>query len=79
MKTDIIIYNGMIHTIKSEDDIYKWMAIKDGKIIALGNEENYNHLIGDTTELIDLDKRTVIPGMYDCHVHLVQTGLIPKG
>ena len=79
MKADIIIYNGRIHTMKTEDDIYKWMAIQDGKIIELGNDESYDSLIGNTTELINLNKRTIIPGMYDCHVHLVQSGLNSEG
>jgi hypothetical protein len=49
-----------------------WAAVKDGKIAALGDDDNYPQ---DADELIDLKGSTVLPGLVDCHNHVPIAGL----
>jgi len=71
---DKIFINAVIYTLNSESKTANSMAIKDGKIIYIGNEEgSYDHS-GDNTEIIDLKGNTVIPGLTDAHMHIEGTG-----
>ncbi len=51
------------------------MAIKDGKFLAVGSDEDVQAQRGDATQVIDLGGRTVIPGLNDSHLHLIRGGL----
>ena len=72
---DLILYNARIYSLESTR--YDWMAIENGVIKALGYGNDYVEL--ETCECIDLKGKTVLPGFYDTHVHLIQTGLNYKG
>jgi predicted amidohydrolase YtcJ len=69
----IIFYNSKIYTM--ENEIFNWIAIKDGKIYKTGYENEYVSLLKRSKMSIDLHNKIIIPGFYDCHVHLVQTGI----
>ncbi len=71
---DLILYNGNIIAFENEK-IFHWIGIKDRIITHLGINKDYKELVGYNTEVIDLKGKTVLPGFYDSHVHLVQTGL----
>lgn len=71
---DLILYNGNIITFLGGQPFH-WIAIKNRIITQMGFKEDYLHIADNNTELIDLKEKTVIPGFYDSHVHLVQTGL----
>lgn len=75
MKVDLLLYNGTILTIDDNNTVVNWIAAKDGKIIDLGCGSGYNQYINTTSEALDLMGKTVLPGFYDSHVNLVQTGL----
>lgn len=51
-----------------------YIAIKDGKILAIGAGEPKDELVGDQTEIIDYTGKTATPGLIDCHTHLVYGG-----
>jgi len=51
---------------------YRWLAISDGKIAALGNRDDYPK---EVHKVIDLKNRTVLPGFIDSHTHGSLTGL----
>lgn len=71
---DKIFINAVIYTMNSQNEIANSIAVKDGKIIYIGDEiESYNHL-GNKTEIIDLKENTVIPGLIDAHMHIEWTG-----
>lgn len=74
MYADIIIKNSKCMTMK-EKQVFEWLAIKDGKIIELGNGEEYHSLLGDCSIVLDAKGNTVLPGLIDSHFHLVQTAL----
>lgn len=75
MKADLIVYNGKIHTFNTETPEVSAVAIKDGKIIAVGNDGLADQFADESTELIDLKKKRVVPGINDSHIHLIRGGL----
>ena len=52
------------------------VAIKDNKILYVGDESNLASLIDDDTTIIDVNGATVIPGLVDSHVHIAELGEI---
>ena len=75
MEADLILYNGRLHTVDREKPQATAVAIKDGKFIAVGSDAEAMAVRGDATQVVDLQKRTVIPGLNDSHLHLIRGGL----
>lgn len=73
MVADLLIYNGACITF-NEDDI-NWIAIKDDKIIKIGNKDSYETELTGYETSIDANGGSVLPGFYDSNVHLMQTAL----
>ncbi|MEN8148561.1 MAG: amidohydrolase [Planctomycetota bacterium] len=55
-----------------------WVAIRDGRIAAIGHRHDLLGIIGSRTEVIDLGDARVHPGLKDWHAHLVPTGLFRR-
>lgn len=72
---DTIFYNGKIVTIDPAFSLAEAVAVKDGKILAVGSDQEILKLAHGQTERIDLKKRTVLPGINDAHIHLSHAGL----
>ncbi|MBU6957924.1 amidohydrolase [Pseudomonas sp. CVAP len=72
---DLILFNGRMHTVDRDKPHASAVAIKDGRFIAIGNDTDVMPLRGASTQVIDLQKRTVIPGLNDSHLHLIRGGL----
>ena len=72
---DLILHNGKIATQDDRRSVVKAVAIRDGKFLAVGNDAEIMRLHSDRTKLIDLNQRTVIPGLNDSHLHLIRGGL----
>ena len=51
------------------------LAVRDGKIAAVGRSTEIRALAGPNARVIDLDGRTVIPGLIDSHIHAIRAGL----
>lgn len=51
------------------------MAIKNGRILRVGNYSFVQQLAGDATEQLNLQGKVVVPGFIDSHVHLINGGL----
>ncbi|MCE0811221.1 amidohydrolase [Buttiauxella sp. A2-C1_F] len=71
----LILTNGQFHTLDSEAPLAEAVAIKDGKIIAVGNESWVMSFASGETQRVDLQGHTVIPGLNDSHLHLIRGGL----
>ena len=69
---DTILVNGKIITVDQEFSIQQALAIKDGKILATGSNGRIKSLQGPSTETIDLQGHTVIPGIIENHAHPIQ-------
>jgi len=66
---DLILYHGRIVTVDKKFSIVESMAIKDGKIVAVGTDDEVWRWSGPATEGIDLQGKMVLPGLIDSHVH----------
>jgi predicted amidohydrolase YtcJ len=70
LSADLLLVNGRVLTMDAHDAVAQAVAVKDGKIVAVGTSAEIEPLAGASTQVIDLDGRTAIPGLTDCHVHL---------
>lgn len=64
-----IFHNGKIVTVDPQFRIVEAMAIRDGRIAAVGTNADIVKLAGSGTERVDLGGKTVLPGLIDSHVH----------
>jgi len=71
---DRVLVNGRIVTVDPNDSIAQALAIRDGKIVAVGTNGRIRALIGPRTERIDLRGLTATPGLLDAHCHLAWGG-----
>lgn len=69
-EADLILHNGKIYTVNESFEIAEAVAIKDGKIIAIGAEREIMNKYS-AKEVIDLQDKTVYPGFIDAHSHFV--------
>lgn len=72
---EYILYNGNFITMDDRQEKCSAVAIKDGKITHMYCGDNRKIKRGFQTRLIDLEGKTVLPGLIDCNVHLIQGGL----
>lgn len=75
MHADMILLNGRFHTVDQSQPLATAVAIQDGKFLAVGDAEEVMRHRGQGTQVIDLQGRTVIPGLNDSHLHLIRGGL----
>lgn len=75
MYADLILSNGKIATLDGNNTVAEAVAMKNGKILAVGKTEDMGKYRGPKTKEIDVKKRTVIPGLNDSHLHVIRGGL----
>jgi predicted amidohydrolase YtcJ len=66
---DLILHNGLIWTVDSQDSRAQAVAITDGKFVVVGSNGAALKHRGPRTQVIDLRGRFVVPGFNDNHVH----------
>lgn len=66
---DTILINGLVYTMEADLPITEAVALRDGKIVALGTTTDIQRLSNDATQIIDLKGRMVMPGINDGHSH----------
>ena len=72
---DTIYTGGPILTIDDGQPTAEAVAVRDGRILAVGDANSVLRLKGNSTEMFDLAGRTMIPGFVDSHGHVVMGGL----
>jgi hypothetical protein len=72
---ETILVNGKILAVDAAFSTHEALAIRDGRIIALGRSGEMKKLAGPATRTIDLAGRTVIPGLIDSHMHATRAAL----
>ncbi len=72
---DLIVHHAKVVTVDAKFNVVQAVAVKDGRILAVGDDETVLKLKGPKTRLIDAGGRTVLPGLYDSHVHPVGAAL----
>ena len=68
---DKIYVNGKFITVDAKNSIAQAVAVKAGKILAVGTTKDINKLKGSGTEVVDLGGKTVVPGLIDGHSHFM--------
>lgn len=80
MKVDIyadtVFTNGSVITVNEKNDICEAVAIKDGKILYVGDQEGLQDYIGETTKVVDLKGRTLMPGFVEAHSHFMLNAIL---
>ena len=66
----LVFENGKIVTIDENESIEEAVAVKLGRIVAVGKNDEMRDFIGEDTTVIDLKGRTVIPRLIDSHCHV---------
>lgn len=72
---DTLLINGKILTVDSQSSVREAIAIRSGRIQAVGTTADIRKLAGPSTRSIDLEGRTVIPGLIDSHLHAIRAAL----
>ncbi len=74
---DTIFLGGPIVTVNTNNEEVEALAVKDGKIVALGQQADIKkNWSGSKTQVIDLNGRTLMPGFVEPHVHIVLTSMV---
>jgi predicted amidohydrolase YtcJ len=69
---DLLVHNGHIITINDAAPSATAMAIRDGKILAVGGDTEITACASARTRRVDLHGRTVLPGLIDVHTHAME-------
>jgi len=74
---DRVFLNGAVYTVDAERSWAEAVAIKDGKIIYVGDDEGAGAYISTETEIVDLVGQMLMPGFHDAHAHIL-TGMFAE-
>jgi len=72
---DLVLTGGAITTVDPARSTAEAIAIRFGRIVAIGPASTATQLVGPRTRVIDLKGRTVVPGFGDSHIHAVSAGV----
>jgi predicted amidohydrolase YtcJ len=72
---ELLLVNGSVHTVDPSLPTATVVAVRDGRIVAVGGDDVARDLRGPRTETIDVHGRTVLPGFQDAHAHPSDAGL----
>ena len=75
VKADIILVGGTVLPMDKRHPPAQAIALGQGRILALGTDDEVLHRRGPATRVIRLHGRTVLPGFTDGHIHLVEWAL----
>ncbi len=71
---DTIFINGNIYTVNEAQPRAEAIAVKDGRIVAVGSNADMEQWKGETTEIIDLEGNFAMPGFIEGHGHFSGLG-----
>ncbi|KAJ6574782.1 hypothetical protein B0H19DRAFT_846881, partial [Mycena capillaripes] len=78
LRGDIILRNGRIHTMDADNRVVSVVAVREGKLVYVGDdEEQARQSFLSAPRTIDLQTHIAIPGLIDCHNHIVLLGNRP--
>jgi predicted amidohydrolase YtcJ len=69
---DLLIHNGHIVTMDGARRVVSAMAVRDGKILAVGDDNTLRGCATAATRILDLRRQTVLPGLIDVHTHAME-------
>lgn len=71
---DLVVLNARIYTADGMRPVVDALAVRDGRVVFVGDRTGAQALVGSATRTLDLGGRTVIPGMTDAHAHVAGLG-----
>jgi predicted amidohydrolase YtcJ len=71
---DMILINGVVQTVDESNTVAEAIAVKDGIILAVGSTDQIESLIGEKTNVIDLNGKLITPGLIEGHGHFMGMG-----
>jgi predicted amidohydrolase YtcJ len=71
---DLILANGQVVTVDADFTLAEALAIQGNRIVAVGTTGEVEALAGRRTRVLNLEGRTVIPGLIDSHIHFAPLG-----
>jgi hypothetical protein len=66
---DTVYRNGYVYTVDAKDSVRQALAVRDGRIVYVGDNAGVKPLTGKATKVIDLKGRMLMPGLIDGHMH----------
>ncbi|MFE6227870.1 amidohydrolase [Streptomyces sp. NPDC057854] len=72
---DLLVRNAKVFTGDPDRPGARAVAIRDGRVVALGDDHDLAALVGPGTKVVDALGRRVIPGLNDSHLHVIRGGL----
>ena len=72
---DSVFVNGAVYTVDAARRWARAVAVKGGRIVAVGTDADVEEHVGTRTEVVDLDGKMLVPGFQDAHVHPPSGGL----
>jgi predicted amidohydrolase YtcJ len=72
---DLMLLNGKIYTMNPKQPKAEAVAVRDSKTIAVGKTTDVENLGKRNFEVINLQGKTVVPGLVDCHTHFLSFAL----
>ena len=75
VSADLVLHHGLFTTLDRTNPTASAVAIKDGKFLAVGGDQEVMAHAGPDTRVIDLKGRRVLPGLIDNHLHIIRGGL----
>ncbi|MBS7526935.1 amidohydrolase [Fusibacter paucivorans] len=77
-KADLILKNGHVITMDSERQIAEAIAVRNGRILAVGSNAAVCSFASSETKVVDVHRRTILPGFIDAHSHFLLNGVLRK-
>src|SRR5215207_2742906 len=74
MNGDLLLFNGRIITMDPDKPEATAIAIRGGKVAAVGSDNEAAEAAGSKAQLVDLKGRTATPGLNDAHAHPMSVG-----
>ncbi|MFJ3922252.1 amidohydrolase [Streptomyces sp. NPDC090022] len=74
-RADLLVRNAKVFTGDPGRPHARAVAIRDGRIVALGDDHDLAPLVGPGTRVVDALGRRVVPGLNDSHLHVIRGGL----
>ena len=72
---DTVLVNGKVLTGDSRFSMHQALAVREGRVLAVGTNPEIRKLAGKATRVVDLQGRSVIPGLVDSHMHAIRAAL----
>ena len=72
---DLAFVNGAVYTVDASSSWARAVAVRDGRIVAVGPHDEIREHVGSGTQVVDLAGKMLLPGFQDAHVHAPTGGM----